>query len=164
MPTSGLWNLILWIHYLALVLWIGGITFFAAVTAPVIHRSMMAKAVVGDVVSKILKRLNVIEITACLTLIATTLAAYHFSRGHDRELYYLILVEITMGLTALFYAYVLAPRMESLREKIPTLDMLSSGHAAKMEYERLHKIYVRLMSLNLALGMILLYASVAILK
>ncbi|MBI3306977.1 MAG: DUF4149 domain-containing protein [Candidatus Omnitrophica bacterium] len=164
MPTSGVWHLILWIHYLALAFWIGGITFFAAAVAPVIHRSMIAKALVGDVISKTLKRLNIIELTACLTLLATTISASHFSRGHDRYLNSLILLEITMGLTTLFYTYLLAPRMEALRDKIPTLDMLSSNQAVKIEYDRLHKIYVRLMSLNLALGMILLYASVAILK
>lgn len=164
MPTSGVWNLILWIHYLALVLWIGGIIFFAAVTAPVIHHSMISKAIIGDIVSKILKRLNAVELTACLTLLATTFSAFHFSRGHDQPLSYLILAEFTMGLITLFYSYVLAPRMESLREKVPTLDTLSANNAVRIEYERLHKIYVRLMSFNLALGMILLYVSVVLLK
>ena len=54
--------------------------------------------------------------------------------------------------------------MESLKEKISTLDALSANNAAKIEFGRLHKIYVRLMSLNLLLGLAVLYLSVIILR
>ena len=164
MPDSGLWHFIQWIHYLALTFWIGGITFLAGVVAPVIHHSMASRAVAGDIVGKILKRLNRVEIISCFFLLFTTSSALHFVSGRDRGIWYMILMLILMGFLTAFYVFHLTPRMESLKEKIPALEMLSSSHAAKIEFDRLHRIYVKLMCLNLVLGMMVLYGSVVILS
>lgn len=163
MLPSGIWNFILWIHYLALSLWIGGITFIS-ISAPAIHGSMASKAVAGQIVGRILKRLNSVEIACTLILLTTSLCAYRFVRGKEQWLGYLILVILLMGLLSAFYTFHLTPRLESLKEQIPTLDALSSTHAAKIEFDRLHRIYVKLMTLNLALGLAVLYGSVVILK
>ena len=164
MPVSGAWHFILWTHYIALALWIGGITFVSAVAAPATHRSMASKAVAGEIVSRILKRLNGVEFGSCVVLLFTSLASFHFVVGQERLLWNLILAIGFMGLLTSFYTFYLTPRMDSLKEKIPTLDTLSAHHGAKMEFDRLHAIYVKLMSLNLVLGLIVLYGSVVILK
>lgn len=163
MPANGLWHFILWIHYLALSLWIGGITFIS-LAAPAIHGSMASKAVAGQIVGRILKRLNPVEITCALVLLTTSLCAFRFVRGKEQWLGCLILVITLMGLLSAFYTFHLTPRLESLKEQIPTLEALSPVHAAKIEFDRLHRIYVKLMTLNLALGLVVLYGSVVILK
>ena len=164
MPASGIWNLILWIHYTALALWIGGISFLCLVAAPVVHHSMASKAVAGEIVGKILKRLNVIELGSCFVLISTTLTSFHFISGREKLLWDLMLGVIFMGILTVFYAYHPTPRMDSMKEKIPAFDSLSANHAAKIEFNRLHRIYVKLMSLNLVLGLMVLYGSVVALK
>ncbi len=163
MLASGIWNFIQWIHYLALSLWIGGIT-FVSIAAPAIHHSMASRAVAGQIVGKILKRLNPIEITCALILLATSFSSFHFVHAKEEWLFYLIAVILLMGFLSAFYAFHLTPRLESLKEQIPTLDALSSAHAAKIEFDRLHQIYVKLMTLNLALGLVVLYGSVVVLK
>ena len=162
MPSSGFWHFLLWIHYLALVLWIGGIFFFSSIAAPVIQNSMTTKSIVHDTLSKILKRLNLVEIASCLLLIFTTLSSFHFVSGKDRSLSFLLLTIFTMGLITGFYAFYLTPRMNMIKEKIPSFDALSSSHAAKIEFDRLHRLYVKLMSLNLVLAMGILYSSVVL--
>lgn len=163
MLASGIWHFIQWIHYLALSLWIGGIT-FVSLAAPAIHGSMASKAVAGQIVGRILKRLNPVEITCALVLLATSFCSFRFVRGKEPWLMGLIAVIVLMGLMTSFYTFHLTPRMESLKEQIPTLDALSSTHAAKKEFDRLHRIYVKLMTLNLALGLLALYGSVVVLK
>ena len=163
MSESGIWHFIQWLHYLALCLWIGGITFLAGIVAPVVHHSLGSKALAGEIVGKILKRLNAVELGAWLILMFTASAAFHFVRAPQRLGYILILL-ITMGILAFFYSYYLTSRMQSIKQHVPPLEMSSEGHAAKIEFDRLHRLYVKLMSLNLVIGMIVLYVSVVVLK
>ena len=163
MTSSGIWHFIQWVHYLALALWIGGITFLSSI-APIVHHTIASKAVTGEIIGKILKRLNTIEILCCLILFGTSFSSFRFVSGREQLLWYLVLVIFFMGLLTFFYTFHLTSRLESLKEKIPTLDTLSTNHAAKIEFDRLHRIYVKLMSLNLVLGLAVLYGSVVILK
>lgn len=164
MSRLGVWYFILWIHYLALTLWIGGITIFSGIVAPAIHRSMASRAVAGEIVAKILKRFNMLEVFCFLLLIATLFSASIFISGDIRFLWYLIFTVLTMGIFTAYYSFHLRPQMENLREKIPTLDALSETNSVKTEFDRLHRIYVKLMSINLVLGMVVLYGSVVFLK
>lgn len=163
MPASGIWHFIQWIHYLALALWIGGITFLSSI-APIVHNTMASRTVAGEIIGKILKRLNSVEILCCLVLLATSFSSFRFVSGKEQSLWYLIFTIVLMGLLTFFYSFHLTSRLESLKEKIPMLDTLSTNHAAKIEFDRLHRIYVKLMSLNLVLGLGVLYGSVVILK
>ncbi len=163
MLAAGLWYFIQWLHYLALALWIGGIAFIS-VAAPAAHGSMASKAVAGEIVGKILKRLNTIEFFCFFILAMTLLLSFRFVRQHQERLGVLLVILLVMGLLASFYAFYLTPRMQSLKEQIPTLDALSTNNTVKAEFDRLHTIYVRLMSLNLVLGLSLLYGSVVVLK
>ena len=164
MSTNGLWYFIQWFHYLALSLWIGGITFLSAVAAPAAHSSIASRAVAGQIVGKILKRLNRVEIICCLILLATSFLSFRFVRERQHWLCYLILIIVLMGILTLYYAFYLTPRLEAIKANVPTFDSLAPGHASKVEFNRLHKLYVQLMSLNLVLGLGTLYASVVILK
>ena len=163
MSDSGLWHFILWIHYLAIALWTGGILVLAGVAIPAIHASIPSRAIAGDIVEKILKRLNFIEIVCCLMLIITSFTAFRFIHTNEQWLAYLILVIVVMGFFTFYYSFNLMPRLESIKERLPTLDN-NSNHAAKSEFDRLHALYIKLMSLNLALGLIVLYGSVLLLK
>ena len=164
MSESGLWNLIQWLHYLGLVMWVGGITFFAGIVAPSVHHSMVSKPLAGELVGKILKRLNLMEVACFVLLLVTSASSLHFVHTSETWLGYLILLVLMMGLVTCFYTFYLTPRMDFLKESFPTLDAVSSHHATKIEFDHLHRIYVKLMSLNLVLGLILLYGSLVVLK
>ena len=164
MSPDHVWHFLEWLHYLALGLWIGGIVFVCFMAAPAAHGSMASKAVAGDIVSRILKRLNRMEIVCCLVLLGTTFSAFRFVSYRQAWLWGLILAVMMMGGASLFYAFRLGPQMELIKERTPTFDSLSPGHAQKKEFNRLHQFYVQLMSLNLVLGLAVLYGSVVVLK
>ena len=164
MPASGVWNFLMWLHYLAIVLWAGGITFLAGIAAPAIHRSMASRAVAGEIVGTMLRRFNILEIICCLILLVTTLSARNFSLERKSWLWIMALIIVVMGISTSFYSFHLAPRMHALKEKVPTLEALSEGNPVKVEFDHLHKVYVKLMSLNLVLGLTVLYFSVLIFK
>ena len=164
MSASGIWYFIQWLHYLALSLWVGGITFLCAVAAPSVHHSMVSRAVAGQVVAKMLKRLNVIEIACCFLLIVTSVLSFRFIHQKQNGLWYLIVFILSMGLLTAFYSFYLTPKLEAIKEKVPTLDSLSADHPSKVEFNRLHQLYVKLMSLNLVIGLFVLYGSVVVLR
>jgi uncharacterized membrane protein len=163
MPADGVWNFLLWLHYLGLALWIGGIIMITAVAIPAAHRSMASKAVAAEIVRGTLKKLNMVEMTCCLLLLVTTVSSFRFVQQRHL-LYELIFGIVLMGLITIVYAFQLTPQLERLRESTPTLDSLSENHETKKEFLRIHKLYVRLMSVNLVLGLAVLYGSVVILK
>ena len=161
MSAEGVWHFLQWLHYLALSLWTGGIVFLAGVTAPVAHRSMASRAVAGEIVSKSLRVLNRIEMVCCMVLIGTTFSSFRFVQMNREWLVALAMAFAFMGTVTCFYSFYLAPRMESMKEN-PAAHSLPEGSAVKTEFDKMHKIYVRLMSLNLVMGLGALYASVVI--
>ena len=162
MSSTTIWHFILWIHYLALGLWTGGIVFCSFVAAPAVHRSLATRAVAGQIVGALLKRLNAIEFFCCLLLLLTSLSALRFVIDRVVGILFLILLFMIMGGAVCIYAFYLTPLMESLKEKIPTLDALSTNHEDKKKFDRMHRLYVRLMGLNLILGLFALYVSIMI--
>ncbi len=163
MPASGVWNFLIWLHYLALSLWIGGIGFLAGIAAPLVHRSMASRSVAGEIVRAMLKRLNTVELTCCMLLLVTSFSAFRFVAGH-RLLGGLITLILIMGILTSFYAFHVAPQMQAIKDRNLTFEALPAGNPDKAEFDRLHKFYVRLMSLNLMLGLVVLYGSVILLK
>ena len=72
MSAQLVWQFLQWIHYLALSLWVGGIVFLSAIAAPSAHQSMASKAVAGEIVGKMLRRFNNIELSCCFILVVTS--------------------------------------------------------------------------------------------
>lgn len=164
MDAANVWNFIRWIHFLALSLWIGGITFLSSIAAPAAHRSMAAKVVAGQIVSNMLKKFNMVELTACLVLMVTSFSAFRFIPFRKEWCWALIGVILLMGCLTSFYAFSLTPQMDSIKEQTPVFDTLPAGHSAKVRFDRLHRMYVRLMGLNLMLALGVLYGSVILFK
>lgn len=166
MPASGVWNFLLWVHYLALSVWVGGIVFLAGIAAPSIHRSMVSRPVAGELVSVMLRRFNRFEMICCPLLIVTSFSSRRFLQDQEGWIPVLLLVFAIafMGALTTFYTYYLDPRMHQIRMSSPTFDNLSVKSPVKAEFDRLHKLYVRLMSINLVIGLIVLYASVVIFR
>ena len=162
--AESILDFIRWLHYLALSLWIGGIVFLSFIAAPAAHRSMASRTLAGQIVSGMLKRLNVVELVCCSVLLGTGFSSLRFMMDNSKEIFGLIAVIILMGSATLFYTFRLTPQLESIKERVPTLDSLSPENPDKKEFSRLHKLYVRLMSMNLLLGLTALYVSVGVLR
>ncbi len=123
---------------------------------------MAAKAVAGQIVAKTLKRLNTLEIMCCLLLIATLVLSRRFVEA-STALHALLAVVVLMGVLTCFYAFRVTPKMEHLR-LTPGFETQTDDQDMKREFRSLHRVYVRLMSLNLVLGTAVLYGSIVLLS
>ena len=161
MPASDVWRFMEWIHYLFLSLWIGGIVSVSVIAAPAIHRSMISKPLAGEIVRDMFKRLNQLELLSFFFLIITTLVSRRFVTD-EAKIWMLFLTIFTMGLLSAYYAFYLSPRLSAVREGAAGFESLPPEHPSKRKFASLHRLYVRLMSLNLILGLAALYGSVAL--
>ena len=162
MTAENVWDILRWIHFLALSLWLGGIVFLVLIAVSAVHRSMVSRALAGEIVSGMLKRLNYLEIFACLVLLVTSVSSAHFLVGDDRAVLCLTGLVLAMGAVTAVYAFYLTPRMESLKSDQPGFEALEDGHEVRIRFKKLHQYYVQLMGLNMFLGLVTLYVSVAV--
>ena len=161
MPAEQVWHFIRYFHYLALSVWIGGIISTVAVSVPAIRGSMASKPVAGQIIGRLLKRLNMIELMCFLFLLATAFSSLRFVH-EQAKVWRLTTAIAAMGGLAFIYAYPLARCLDILKEKIPTLETLPRGHAERIGFDRLYSIQAALMTANLLLGLAVLYGSIGV--
>jgi hypothetical protein len=135
---------------LALIVWIGGIVFFAFVEAPTLF-TVLPVHLAGDVVSASLTRLHWIGLVSGTAFLMASLL-YHqckharlrpFTASH-------LLIVLMLALTAISQ-FRITPRMRTLRTEMQAPDKLA-GDAARLEFDRLHAWSTRLEGGVLLLG------------
>src|SRR5215831_4591971 len=132
---------------LALVVWVGGIIFFAFVLAPTLFSVLPSTQMAGNVVSPALTRLHQFGLTAGLVLLACSLA-YDRQRLARFNLFTAtnVLVVLMLALTAISQ-FGVTPRMRELRAGPP------ATQATQAEFDRLHAWSTRLEGGVLFLGL-----------
>lgn len=143
---------------LALIVWIGGIFFFAFVLAPTAFSILPSKHLAGSVVGSSLKSLHWIGIVSgAVFLIASSL----YARSHGGTLQpfaprnLLILLMILLTLVSQFG---IIPRMDALRASMPDdIDSVPNDDSARMRFDSLHRTSTRVEGTVLLLGLGLVY-------
>ena len=135
--------------------WIGALaTFGFAVAAPV-FRGLPSVTLAGNLTAQVLHRINVLE-TIAASLMAV--AALVFLAQREQRTLVRVLKAVVMALMVILFAYygtTLMNRMEHLRTvEIQNFDKFEeSTRPARDEFDRLHKLYSRLASTNVWLGL-----------
>jgi hypothetical protein len=135
--------------------WIGALaTFGFAVAAPV-FRGLPSVTLAGTLTAQVLHRINLME-TICASFMV--LAAVVFLAQRNQRTPLRIGKTVVMALMVALFAYygtTLMNRMEHLRTvEIQNFDKFEeSTRAARDEFDQLHKLYTRLASANVWLGL-----------
>ena len=145
---------------LALIVWIGGIIFFAFVEAPTLFTVLPTTKLAGDVVSASLTNLHWMGlISGIIFLIASLL--YNWQKHVQLRPFVLshIFVLLMLALTAVSQ-FGISPRMRELRAEMQSGDNSSPNHPQRAEFDRLHEWSTRLEGgvLFLGLGVVFLTA------
>jgi hypothetical protein len=145
---------------LALIVWIGGIIFFAFVMAPTLFTVLPTTKLAGDVVSVSLTKLHWIGLTSGLIFLLCSLIYDQLNRNQVK-LFALghIFVVLMLILTAISQ-FGITPRMRELRAILPSTLAPSSTDPNRAEFDDLHAWSTRLEGgiLLLGLGVIFLTA------
>jgi uncharacterized membrane protein len=141
---------------LALIVWIGGIIFFAFVLAPTLFSVLPTTKLAGDVVNATLTKLHWMGLISGLVFLVFSLF-YNWQKYVQLKAFALSHVFIVLMLAfTMISQFGITPRMRELRSS-PSLMESSSGRA---EFDRLHAWSTRLEGgvLFLGLGVVILTA------
>lgn len=135
--------------------WVGALaTFGFAVAAPVFH-GLPSVTLAGSITAQVLSRINMLE-TIAASFMAVAALVFLAQRGQRTPVRIIKTVVMTLMVTIfVYYGTTLMSRMEYLRTvEIQNFDKFEeSTRPARDEFDRLHKLYTRLASANVWLGL-----------
>jgi uncharacterized membrane protein YhhN len=123
---------------LCLIVWIGGIIFFAFVLAPTVFTVLPARELAGNVVNPSLNKLHWMGLISGILFLI-------FSMVYNRQLYAELraasaahlLVAVMLVLTAISQ-FSITPRMSELRAEMGVIDNVPVTDVRRIEFNRLH--------------------------
>jgi uncharacterized membrane protein len=142
---------------LSLVIWIGGIIFFAAVVAPTVFTVLPTHDLAGKVVSRSLGALHWMGIVSGVVFLIASMWYSRLNLGFAHPLATRnVLVMIMLALT-LISVFVVGAKMLTLRGDIGIIDNVPQSDPRRVEFNELHRWSTRLEVGVLAMGLAVLY-------
>jgi hypothetical protein len=150
-------SLLRFLMLLSLVVWIGGIVFFAAVVAPAVFSVLPTRHLAGLVVNRSLTLLHWIGVVSGVVFLASSLLHSYLANGSAQPLALRnLLLACMLGLT-LASQVMVAPRMAALRAEMGEIDAVAVSDPRRVEFNRLHQWSTRLEGGVLLIGLAVLY-------
>jgi Domain of unknown function (DUF4149) len=129
---------------LALIVWVGGIIFFAFVEAPTLFIVLPAIRMAGDVVSASLTKLHWMGLISGLVFLACSLAYNQLRRARMKPLAAGHILIVTMLVLTAVSQFSITPKMRDLRAQLQAVDNLPWNDSGRLEFDRLHAWSTRL--------------------
>jgi uncharacterized membrane protein len=142
---------------LSLVVWIGGLIFFAFVLAPTAFTVLPTTHLAGNVVGRALSKLHWIAIFSGIIFLISSLlygrmtdgAAHVFAARH-------VLLCLMLALT-LISQFGIMPRMDTLRASLGEVSSVPLDNPQRMQFDALHVWSTRVEGAVLLLGLVVVY-------
>jgi uncharacterized membrane protein len=143
---------------LSLVVWIGGLIFFAFVLAPTAFQVLPNTHLAGNVVGRALSKLHWIAIISGIVFLITSLLYSYITQGtaHAFSLQH-VLICLMLALT-LFSQFWIIPRMDTLRASVGDFATVPLTNPARV-FDVLHVWSTRVEGAVLLLGLVAIFAT-----
>src|SRR5947207_8259727 len=122
---------------LSLVVWIGGIVFFAFVVAPALFAILPTHDLAGAVVTRSLGALHWMGIVAALVFLITSIAWSAMAGGNVRLFAAKHVLVFVMLVLTLISQFGVSARMHRLRSEMGTVDNVAASDSRRVEFNRL---------------------------
>jgi putative copper export protein len=149
---------------LSLVVWLGGITFFAFVLAPTVFAVLPTRELAGAVVNRTLPVLHWMGVVSGIGFLATSMGYATMTTGSPQALapkHILVVVMLVLTLVSMF---VVSSRMMALRAEMGVIDTVPQDDPRRVEFNRLHHWSTRLEGSVYLIGLVVLYLTARQLK
>ena len=142
---------------LSLVVWIGGLIFFAFVLAPTAFQVLPNTHLAGNVVGRSLGKLHWIAIISGVIFLLTSLVYSRLTDGtmHVFAMRHVILC-LMLALT-LFSQFWVIPRMDTLRAQVGDFASVPLNNPERVQFDALHVWSTRVEGAVLLLGLVAVY-------
>jgi uncharacterized membrane protein len=144
---------------LSLVVWIGGIVFFAFVMAPALFDPAIlpTRQLAGNVVSRTLGVLHWMGIACGIVFALTSMIESRAVVGAAQPFATRNLLVYLMIILVLVSIFGVAARMEDLKRQMAVIDNIPHDDPRRVEFNRLHVWSTRIEGTVLVLGLAVLY-------
>jgi uncharacterized membrane protein len=146
---------------LSLIVWLGGLIFFAFVLAPTAFSVLPSRHLAGTVVGRSLGALHWMGIIAGIVFLASSILYSRLTKGTAHLFaarHVLICLMLTLTLISQFGVI---PRMDKLRATIGEIDSVPPDNPARMQFDALHVWSTRVESGVFLLGLAVAYLTAA---
>jgi len=144
------------LRLLSMVVWVGGLIFFAFVLAPVAFQVLPSNHEAGTVVGATLRILNQLGHACGFAFLFATIYPWLKSSPHYRRLLTAQLAAVVLMIAATMYVQAaIIPAME--RDRIAAggdIDVATPGNPARLDFERLHPLSEKVEGAALFLGLV----------
>jgi len=142
---------------LSLILWVGGLVFFAFVLAPTAFKVLPTTHLAGNVVGVTLGKLHWIGIISGIVyLVSSMLYSYRTNGTVHVFAFRHILLCVMLALT-LISQFGIIPRMDALRASLGEITAVPIDNPQRIEFDALHVWSTRLESAVLLVGLVVVY-------
>lgn len=149
---------------LSLIIWLGGLIFFAFVLAPTAFSALPTRHMAGTVVGKSLVTLHWMGLVAGLVYLITSLLYSRLTMGTPHPFAARNILVILMLVLTLVSQFGIIPRMDKLRASIGTIDSVPPDNPARVEFDGLHVWSTRVEGGVLLLALVLTYLTASALS
>ena len=146
-----------YLMFLALVVWIGGLVFFAFVLAPTVFTVLPTRHLAGNVVARSLSSLHWMGIICGVVFLVSSMLYSQLSKGTPRPFAARHVLIVLMLVLTLISQFGIMPRMDTLRASIGEIDSVPPTNAARMQFDALHVWSTRVEGGVLLLGLVAVY-------
>lgn len=142
---------------LSLVIWIGGLIFFAFVLAPTAFQVLPNTHLAGNVVGRTLGKLHWLALISGVIFLISSLSYERITQGtaHPFALRHVLII-LMLSLT-LFSQYWIIPRMDALRAAVADFSTVPLNDPARVQFDALHVWSTRVEGAVLLLGLVAVY-------
>lgn len=142
---------------LSLVVWIGGLIFFAFVLAPTAFQVLPDTHLAGNLVGRALGKLHWIAIISGIVFLITSLLYSYLTLG-TAHIFAIrqILICLMLALT-LFSQFWIMPRMDTLRASVGDFASVPLTDPQRVQFDALHVWSTRVESAVLLFGLVVIY-------
>jgi len=146
-----------YLMFLSLVVWIGGLIFFAFVLAPTAFQVLPNTHLAGNVVGRALGKLHWIAIFSGIVFLISSLVYSRLADGTS-HLFAVrhVLICLMLALT-LFSQFWIIPRMDVLRAQVADFGTTPIDSPLRVQFDALHVWSTRVEGAVLLLGLIAIY-------
>lgn len=143
--------------WLSLIVWLGGVIFFAAVLAPTVFSVLPTRHLAGNVVNRSLHVLHWMGIVSGLIFLTCSMIYSRYASGdaHPFALRHLLLY--LMLLLTSVSQFGISPKMAGLRSMMGDIDSVSASDPLRVQFNSLHAWSTRLEGGVLLLGLVVVY-------
>jgi uncharacterized membrane protein len=151
---------------LSLVVWLGGLIFFAFVLAPTAFSPglLPTRHLAGSIVGRSLDRLHYMAIVSGIVFLIASMLYNRMASGNARPLAARHSLIVLMLLLTVISQFAVSPKMHAIRAEAGVIDDLPPDNPLRMEFDHLHMWSERLEVAVLLLGLVALYTTAQALR